>query len=109
MEEVAVLSPSGRCRNRARWAQSEVQQHWVAFQGEALTNPPFQQKQQESDMPRIENENIIRTMRGIAWERAKGELQSVSATFWGEGDKYAKFAAAVKEFIAHVEDNGLAE
>lgn len=57
-------------------------------------------------------EKILRTLRAQAWERAKGELNAVLQTYWdghGKDHKYQDMAAAVRELIATVEDNGLAE
>ena len=47
-----------------------------------------------------------------AWERAKGELNAALSTFWdghGKDDQFKAMNKAVSEFIAHVEDHGLAE
>lgn len=61
------------------------------------------------------NESLeIRTMRHMAWERAKGELRSMLTTFWGDGspglsDEYTKLNHEVEMFIKHVEDEGLHE
>jgi cytochrome c peroxidase len=61
----------------------------------------------------VDNEMILRTMRAMAWDRAKGELQSVLSTFWGsfndDESQFAKMTAAVNEFIKHVEGDGLHE
>lgn len=56
----------------------------------------------------------IRTMRHMAWERAKGELQAMLTTFWGDGnpgpcEEFVNLDKAIKEFITHVEDEGLHE
>lgn len=56
------------------------------------------------------DERVMRTLRAQAWERAKGEMEAVLQTYWdgpGNDDKYRAMAAAVKDFVAHVEDNGL--
>ena len=62
---------------------------------------------------------IIKSMRQMAWERAKGELRSMEATFWNTADtiqemkqndaQSEKFTKAIEEFIEKVEDNGLHE
>jgi len=56
----------------------------------------------------------IRTMRGMAWERAKGELRSMLQTYYdsdtGEGmDRTLAFEAMIDDFVAKVEDEGLQE
>jgi hypothetical protein len=51
----------------------------------------------------------IRTMRAMAWERAKGELQSILVTFWGEQDSFEQLTKEIDAFVKQVEDNGLAE
>lgn len=56
---------------------------------------------------------VIWTMRAMAWERAKGELQSMFCTYVSEihddYTKYEKMKEAYNKFVAEVEDNGLAE
>jgi hypothetical protein len=54
-------------------------------------------------------DRVIRTLRGQAWERAKGELNSMLGTFWDDDGRFEKLDAAIKEFIKKVEDNGLQE
>ena len=56
----------------------------------------------------------IRTMRHMAWERAKGELHSMLTTFQGDGnpglsEEFTNLDKAVQDFITHVEDEGLHE
>ena len=50
----------------------------------------------------------MKIMRRMAWERAKGELQSMIQTYWGN-DNFKEFDTAVKEFVNKVEDNALQE
>lgn len=50
-----------------------------------------------------------RTMRAMAWERAKGELLSMLPTFFGEQEKYDELHKKVWAFIGDVEGNGLQE
>ncbi|KKL62082.1 hypothetical protein LCGC14_2188800 [marine sediment metagenome] len=50
----------------------------------------------------------MKIMRRMAWERAKGELQSMLQTYWGS-DNFEEFDMAVKEFVNKVEDNALQE
>lgn len=57
-------------------------------------------------------EKILRTLRAQAWERAKGELQAVLQTYWdvhGKDQKFRDMDAAIRQLVATVEDNGLAE
>ncbi len=48
----------------------------------------------------------LRTMRAIAWERAKGELQATLQTFWDRDGVYEKLNKAIDDFIETVEENG---
>ena len=59
-------------------------------------------------------EKQIKNMRHMAWERAKGELQSIKHTYWevyfsDDSDKYKKFTEKLYDFIRDVEANGLIE
>ena len=57
-------------------------------------------------------ERILRTLRAQAWERAKGELNSILHTYWdgpGKDQNYKQMASLVKDLVTTVEDNGLAE
>jgi len=47
----------------------------------------------------------LRTLRAMAWERAKGELNAVKQTYWS--DSLAEFDNVVEEFVKSVEDEGL--
>jgi len=53
------------------------------------------------------SDRILRTLRGQAWERSKGELNAILSTFWSEDEKFEKLDTAIKEFIKKVEDQGL--
>lgn len=55
------------------------------------------------------DDRAIKTLRAMAWARAKGELNSVLQTFWDDDKKFPPFYEAVKELIQKVEDEGLAE
>lgn len=57
----------------------------------------------------MSEETIIRTMRAMAWERAKGELRSILETYWDEEEKFDKIDAAIKRFTNEVENEGWAE
>ena len=56
---------------------------------------------------------VIRTLRSQAWERAKGELRSMEHTFYStqtsNPGQFEAFIQAVKEFVKYVEDAGLCE
>ena len=64
-------------------------------------------------MADITNSEISRMLRNQAWERAKGELQSMLWTFKtplnaGEG-QFEEFNDKLEAFIAEVENGGLHE
>lgn len=50
-----------------------------------------------------QDRQIIRLM---AWERAKGELNSMLQTHVSEQKQYSRLKKAIKEFIKDVEYNG---
>jgi hypothetical protein len=52
-------------------------------------------------------DRVILNLRAQAWERAKGELNSMLHTYWNGDGKFKDFDAALKEFIEKVEDNEL--
>lgn len=58
-------------------------------------------------------DNILRALRGQAWERAKGELRAVAVTFFGEGSaaqgQFDHYNDMMEDFVKAVEDRGLAE
>ena len=56
----------------------------------------------------------LRSLRTMAWERGKGELNSMKHTFWSghdheDPDAFKLFVAALENFITTVEDQGLHE
>jgi hypothetical protein len=51
----------------------------------------------------------IRTMRNMAWERAKGELNSVLVTYWDDDEKYQPMKEAIEEFVNKIEGEALQE
>lgn len=55
----------------------------------------------------MSDDRVLRTLRMQAWQRAKGELQAVIATYWDEEETYNEMKKAVDHFIEHVEENGL--
>ena len=56
----------------------------------------------------VESHEVL-TLRAMAWERAKGELRAMLATYWPnptEGDTArAEMEERVRDFIANVEEN----
>ncbi len=44
-----------------------------------------------------------------AWERAKGELQSIVPTYWSGEEAYEEFIKLKDKFVKEVEDNGYVE
>jgi len=60
-----------------------------------------------------DNEHIIKSMRQMAWERAKGEMRSIYPTFWSSANNedggFGAFSNYVEEFISQMEDEGLQE
>ena len=63
----------------------------------------------------VSNDMLLQVLRSQAWERAKGELQSVLWTYgtyqdgMNEGDKWEGMSKAIKEFIHEVEYTGWLE
>jgi hypothetical protein len=57
----------------------------------------------------MEDERVLRNLRSMAWERAKGELKSMLHTFFGEEDQFNRLDNEITMFIARVEDNGLSD
>lgn len=51
----------------------------------------------------LQDRQIIRLM---AWERAKGELNSMLQTHVGEQEQYDNLKQAIRDFIKDIEDNG---
>ena len=56
------------------------------------------------------DEKVLKTMRYMAWNRAKGELQSMLDTYWsGSDEQFTKMKKAINNFIEDVEDSGKQE
>ncbi len=53
-------------------------------------------------------DRILSMMRQMAWERAKGELNSMLTTYY-DTEKYEGMKKAIEEFITIVEDHSLQE
>jgi hypothetical protein len=57
----------------------------------------------------MNEDKIIRTMRLQAWERAKGELNAVLQTYWGNTNNYCAMHDEIDAFIDKVNKRGLVE
>lgn len=57
----------------------------------------------------VSNDMILLSLRAMAWERAKGELQSVLNTYWNADPKFERMDVLVEEFITAVDDGGFVE
>lgn len=57
----------------------------------------------------LDNRELAAIKRAMAWERAKGELEAMLYTFYGESEKYNKLSNCIANFIVTVEDNALHE
>lgn len=68
-------------------------------------------------MAEIDGQNIVTTLRAMAWERAKGELRSMLHTHWPSWDKngqkvesnFEELDKKVSAFIEDIESNGIHE
>ena len=57
----------------------------------------------------MDEKRMFATMRQMAWERAKGELQAMLTIYWDETEKFEQMSRELKEFIRKVEDEGMHE
>ena len=58
----------------------------------------------------MSEDTVLRTMRQIAWERAKGEMNAMMHTFWGsENSNYDELQNEVDRFVEKIESEGLHE
>ena len=57
----------------------------------------------------MDESRIIKNMRHMAWERAKGEMNSMLHTFWGDGEAHDKLDSAISGFVEKIEGYGLYE
>ena len=55
------------------------------------------------------DEKILKTLRLQAWERAKGELAAILATYWDQDVNFAGMAETVEAFIKKVDYEGYVE
>lgn len=58
-----------------------------------------------------EDPKLLKTLRAMAWRRARGELEALLETFW-DGDlstdsKFHRLEAAIATFVKTVEENEL--
>jgi len=61
-------------------------------------------------MENISNYDLMQTLRFMAWERAKGELQGVLNTYWSgqpTDESYDKARDKINSFIKEIDDDGL--
>lgn len=49
-------------------------------------------------------DRILESMRHMAWERAKGELNGILYTYYGY-DNFEDIDERIKDFIEYIEDN----
>lgn len=54
-----------------------------------------------------DNSDVMRSMRYMAWERAKGELNSIMATQEMKYENWERMEEAIDEFVTKVEDHEL--
>lgn len=57
----------------------------------------------------MSEERIIRNMRHMAWERAKGEMQAMLHTYWNDDERYKQIEKEIADFIKLIEFQGLYE
>lgn len=57
----------------------------------------------------MSNDEIAAILRRQAWQRAKGELNSILDTYYGEENKFEPMSNAIDDFVARVEENGWTE
>jgi hypothetical protein len=55
------------------------------------------------------DDTVLRTLRAMAWERAKGELRSMGQTYWNDTARFERYVSEAEEFIKHIEDEGIYE
>ena len=54
-------------------------------------------------------DQTVHVLRAMAWERAKGELQSILQTFYDEQEKFDGAERCIEMFVAEMEGEGYAE
>lgn len=57
----------------------------------------------------IDGSTVVKTLRLMEWERAKGSLKAMLNTYWNEkgDDDFEKVSDKVKKFIKDLNDNHL--
>jgi hypothetical protein len=55
------------------------------------------------------DEMMKHMLRAMAWQRAKGELQSMLETYHKEPEKFEAMSKAIEAFVTEVEGEGWAE
>ena len=57
-----------------------------------------------------EDSRELRALRAMAWERAKGELNSIRHTYYSDtNNNYERFKLKLEDFIEYIEANALQE
>ena len=56
-----------------------------------------------------QDDKFLRTLRTMAWQRAKGEINAMLNTYWKEDDKHTQLRALFIDFVSNVESEGLQE
>jgi len=51
----------------------------------------------------------LQTIRQMAWQRAKGEIESMLCTYWATPSDYQNMKKEFDKFVEIVEDNGYQE
>ncbi len=58
----------------------------------------------------MNDDKHLRTMRLMAWCRAKGEMNSMLDTYWGDGEEsFKRMKELIDEFVSSVESEGVQE
>ena len=47
----------------------------------------------------VVEDTTLRTLRSMAWERAKGELQALLHTYYGDSPRYDRIEDKINDFI----------
>ena len=47
---------------------------------------------------------VVESLKQMAWNRAKGELLSILAGYWGRQDEYERLRSIFYEFIEKIEN-----
>lgn len=60
------------------------------------------------------SDKVLRTLRAMAWNRAKGELMAMMHTYWNKDDQVydqqgERAGDVIDKFIQHMEEEGLFE